>query len=114
MQTADNDLSLQREPLIDSYDGTDTGRAAVLTRAFSSRVFSNAEYNQAFVLMQYFSYLRRDPDESGFNFWVNVLKSKPTRDSEAARSMVCAFLNSAEYQLRFGMLLTHSSNECGN
>ncbi len=114
MQTADNDLSLQREPLIDSYDGTDTGRAAVLTRAFSSRVFSNAEYNQAFVLMQYFSYLRRDPDESGFNFWVNVLKSKPARDPEAARSMVCAFLNSAEYQLRFGMLLTHSSNECGN
>ena len=64
--------------------------------------------------MQYFSYLRRDPDESGYNFWVNVLKSKPSRDPEAARAMVCAFLNSAEYQGRFGMLITHSSNECAN
>ncbi len=64
--------------------------------------------------MQYFSFLRRDPDDAGYNLLVNVLKSKPTRDREAARSMVCVFLNSAEYQARFGMLATHSSNECGN
>jgi len=113
-QATDNDPSVQRDPLIASYDGTDAGRAAVLTRTIASRAFTDAEYNQAFVLMQYFSYLRRDPDESGYNFWVNVLKSKPTRDPEAARAMVCAFLNSAEYQGRFGMLITHSSNECAN
>jgi hypothetical protein len=110
----DNDPSLQRDPLIASYDGTDVGRAAILTRTVASLAFSDAEYNQRFVLMQYFSYLRRDPDEAGYNFWVNVLKSKPTRDPEAARAMVCAFLNSAEYQGRFGMLVTHSSNECAN
>ncbi|MDX6709675.1 MAG: hypothetical protein QOH96_691 [Blastocatellia bacterium] len=110
----DNDPSLQRDPLIASYDGTDAGRAAVLTRTLASQAFSDAEYNQRFVLMQYFSYLRRDPDETGYNFWVNVLKSKPTRDPEAARAMVCAFLNSAEYQGRFGILVTHSSNECSN
>jgi len=110
----DNHPSLQRDPLIASYDGTDAGRAAVLTRTLASQALSDAEYNQRFVLMQYFSYLRRDPDETGYNFWVNVLKSKPTRDPEAARAMVCAFLNSAEYQGRFGMLVTHSSNECAN
>jgi hypothetical protein len=113
-QAADNDPSSQRDPLIASYDGTDSVRAAVLTRTLVSRAFTDAEYDHAFVLMQYFSYLRRDPDESGYNFWVNVLKSKATRDPEAARAMVCAFLNSAEYQGRFGMLVTHSGNECGN
>jgi hypothetical protein len=113
-QTTDNDPSLQRDPLIASYDGTDAGRAAVLSRTLTSRVFIDEEYNRAFVLMQYFSYLRRDPDESGYNFWLNVLKGKPTRDPEAARAMVCAFLNSAEYQWRFGMLVTHSGNECAN
>src|SRR6267142_379898 len=111
---ADADLSFQRDPLIALSDGTNAGRAALLTRLLASRVFTDTEYNHAFVLMQYFSYLRRDPDDTGYNLWVNVLKSKPTRDREAARSMVCAFLNSAEYQARFGMLATHSSNECGN
>jgi hypothetical protein len=110
----DNDPSLRRDPLIALYDGTDAGRAAVLIRTLASQAFSDVEYNQRFVLMQYFSYLRRDPDETGYNFWVNVLKSKPTRDPEAARAMVCAFLNSAEYQGRFGILVTHSSNECSN
>jgi hypothetical protein len=113
-QVADTDLSIQRDPLIASYDGTNAGRAALLTRLLASRVFTDAEYNQAFVVMQYFSFLRRDPDDAGYNLWVNVLKSKPARDREAARSMVCTFLNSAEYQARFGMLATHSSNECGN
>jgi hypothetical protein len=113
LTSADTDL-FQRDPLIASFDGTDAGRAALLTRLLASRVFTDAEYNQAFVLMQYFCYLRRDPDETGYNLWVNVLKNKPTRDPEAARSVVCAFLNSAEYQARFGMLATHSGNECGN
>jgi hypothetical protein len=108
------DLKTDREALIGLFDGTNAGRAAVLARAVSQSSVVDAHYNQAFVLVQYFSYLRRDPDESGFNFWVNVLKSKPLRDPNAARSMVCAFLTSTEYQNRFGMLTTHSSGECGN
>jgi hypothetical protein len=63
--------------------------------------------------MQYFGYLRRDPDERGFNFWLNVLQSKPASDSRAYQAMVCSFLSSAEYQARFGMTLTHSDAECG-
>ncbi|MFY9622587.1 MAG: cytochrome c peroxidase [Pyrinomonadaceae bacterium] len=31
------------------------------------------EFNAAFVLMEYFGYLRRDPDESGYNFWKTKL-----------------------------------------
>ncbi|HSB26380.1 MAG TPA: matrixin family metalloprotease [Pyrinomonadaceae bacterium] len=108
------DLKTERTKLIGLYDGTNAGRAAVLSRVVSPASVIDAQYNQAFVLLQYFGYLRRDPDESGFNFWVNVLKSKPLRDPSAARSMVCAFLTSTEYQNRFGMLTTHSTGECGN
>ncbi len=28
------------------------------------------EFNAAFVAMEYFGYLRRDPDTAGFNFWL--------------------------------------------
>ena len=107
-------LASERSALIDLFDAGTNGRAAVLTRAIALPAVVDAQYNEAFVLTQYFSYLRRDPEKSGYNLWLNILKSKPVRDPSAARSMVCTFLNSTEYQARFGMLTTHSSNECGN
>jgi hypothetical protein len=108
------DSKSERASLIALFDGTNAGRAVILERAVSQPRVIDAQYNQAFVMVQYFSYLRRDPDDSGLNFWVNVLKNKQLRDPDSARSMVCAFLTSAEYQNRFGMVATHSSNECGN
>jgi hypothetical protein len=72
----------------------------------------DAQYNHVLVLMHYFSYLRRDPDKSGFDSWVNVLKAKPLRDPAAAKTLVCSFLNSSEYQSRFAMVATHHPNEC--
>ena len=53
-------------------------------------------YNQAFVVMQYFGYLRRDPDASYLD-WIQVLDS--THDS---RGMINGFMNSLEYRARFG------------
>ena len=67
-----------------------------------------AEYNRAFVLAQYFGYLRRDPEDSGYNFWLNVLDSQPSN----SRAMVRAFITSTEYQNRFGPVHTHSNAEC--
>jgi Matrixin/Domain of unknown function (DUF4214) len=107
-------VEIEHEKLLSLYNGNDSGRAAILNRLVSEPGMIEGHYNQAFVMVQYFSYLRRDPDESGFNFWVNSLKSKPLRDSGAARSMVCAFLSSTEYQNRFGMLATTSGSECAN
>jgi hypothetical protein len=107
-------LSIERANLLSLYDGTNSGRAAIVNRINNDSGVSDGFYNHAFVMVQYFSYLRRDPDESGFNFWVNTLKSKPLRDGSAARSMVCAFLSSTEYQNRFGMLTTASGSECAN
>jgi hypothetical protein len=72
-------------------------------------VFAQAEYNSAFVLMQYFGYLRRNPDQGGYDFWLNVLNNRVPNNY---RAMVCAFITSTEYQLRFGSVVTHSNAEC--
>jgi len=101
-----------RAHLLALYDGSDAARAAIVNLVVTSPGFVRAEYNRAYVLMQYFAYLRRDPDEAGYNFWLNALQNKPIRDSEAFRGVACGFLSSAEYQLRFGMIVTHTPSEC--
>ena len=75
--------------------GTRT-RAEVLREIAESNEVYNKYYNQAFVVMQYFGYLRRDPDALYLD-WIQVLDT--TGDF---RGMVNGFMNSAEYRLRFG------------
>jgi matrixin len=111
-QTSGVDLGAERSLLISLLDDGANGRATVLTRLASDQRVVDANYNHALVLFQYFTYLRRSPDDAGYNAWVNTLKSKPLRDPDAARSLVCNFLNSAEYQSRFSMVATHSNREC--
>jgi hypothetical protein len=50
--------------------------------------------------MEYAGYLRRDPDTSGFNFWLNKLNSFNSNFLDA--EMVKAFISSSEYRQRFG------------
>lgn len=111
-QTSGVDFGSDRSLLISLLDDAANGRATVLTRLASDQRVADANYNQALVLFQYFTHLRRNPDEAGYNTWVNALKSKPLRDPDAARFVVCNFLHSAEYQNRFGMVVTHNSREC--
>ena len=75
-------------------------RANVLTRLIENPTFTRAEFNSAFVLMQYFGYLGRDPDSAGFNFWLNKLNQFNGNFVNA--EMVKAFLVSSEYRHRFG------------
>lgn len=56
------------------------------------------EFNQAFVAMQYFGYLRRNPELEGYDSWVRYLNANP----QDFRTMVNGFVNSTEYRLRFG------------
>lgn len=112
VQSAGVDLGAERSLLVSLLDDGSNGRAAVLTRLAADQMVMDAHYNQALVLFQYFTHLRRNPDDASYNAWVNTLKNKPLRDPDAARLMVCNFLNSAEYQNRFGMLATHNSREC--
>ena len=112
VQSTGIDFGSERNLLIGLLDDGLNGRAAVLTRLAADQRVVDAHYNQSLVLFQFFAHLRRNPDEAVFNSWINTLKSKPLRYPDAARSMVCNFLNSAEYQNRFGMLATHHSREC--
>ncbi|HSE20139.1 MAG TPA: DUF4214 domain-containing protein [Pyrinomonadaceae bacterium] len=96
---------VEREDLIHHLDiGLET-RGTVLRKAAENEDFSHREKNSAFVLMQYFGYLHRNPDEgpdhdlSGFNFWLNKLNEHHGDFHEA--EMVKAFLRSVEYRDRF-------------
>ena len=86
--------------------GGNAGRAAALRSACDSASVTFALRNEAFVLMQYFGYLQRDPDAqtpadySGFQFWLNKLNS--FNGDFIAAEMVKAFLSSTEYRARFG------------
>jgi len=112
VQNAGVDLAAQRSELIGLADNPTAGRAAVLAKVIGRQSVIDAQYYNAFILSHYFGYLRRDPDESGYAIWLNFIKNKPLRDAETARSVTCGFLNSAEYQERFGMLTTHDPREC--
>ena len=100
----------ERQSYINALNGGGT-RSQVLRAVIDSTVFKAKEYNNSFVLMEYFGYLRRDPDQGGYDFWVNVLN---TREPNNYRGMVCSFLTSAEYQKRFSSVVTHSNQECGH
>lgn len=89
-------------------------RALVLRDVIEISDFRNKEYNRAFVRMQYFGYLKRDPDADGEMFWLDVLNNRLPNDSSGYRSMVCAFLTSAEYQLRFGTVITRNDHACAS
>ncbi|MDX6443283.1 MAG: hypothetical protein QOH71_357 [Blastocatellia bacterium] len=86
-----------------SSDVAARGRA--LRRVAENSVLAQQEFNQAFVLMQYFGYLRRDAnagqdtDFSGYNFWLDKLNTFHGNFGDA--QMVKAFLVSGEYRGRF-------------
>jgi hypothetical protein len=111
-EAAGVDLSAQRGALIGSYRAgrsLDESRSLALRSALEDEGFQRAVYNAAFVQMQYFGYLKRDPEQAGYDFWLNVLDNKEPGNY---RGMVCSFITSAEYQPRFSTVLTHSNQEC--
>jgi hypothetical protein len=79
-------------------EGTLT-RTQVLQRVAQNGRFVDARRNEMFVRMQYFGYLRRDPDDSGYHFWLNKLNEFEGNFERA--EMVKAFLVSGEYRDRF-------------
>lgn len=111
-QNSGVDLASQRAFLIAFYDGTDQGRATILKQVADTPAFIDAEYNSSFVLMEYFGYLRRDPEAGGFEFWLDKVGKFPLRDVGIQHAMACSFITSAEYQLRFGSSVTHTNQEC--
>ncbi|HEV2826626.1 MAG TPA: DUF4214 domain-containing protein, partial [Pyrinomonadaceae bacterium] len=85
-----------------------TLRASVLRKIADNATLQQQEFNRAFVLMEYFGYLRRNPDAApepglnfdGYNFWLNKLNQ--FNSNFIIAEMVKAFLSSDEYRHRFG------------
>lgn len=81
-------------------------RSRALRDVSENLAFINAETSRAFVLMEYFGYLRRDPntgqdtDYTGYDFWLTKL-NRFNGDFDKAQ-MVRAFIVSGEYRHRFG------------
>ncbi len=82
------------------------GRAAALRRVAEDAELRSGEKERAFVLMQYFGYLRRNPDDApdsnfrGWKFWLTKLEQFGGNFVNA--EMVKAFISSGEYRKRFG------------
>jgi len=88
-------------------------REKALRDVAENATLTTNEFNRAFVLMQYFGYLRRNPndaqdtDYTGYDFWLTKLNNfTQPGDVVLVRvqnaEMVKAFIVSAEYRNRFG------------
>ncbi|HAF21758.1 MAG TPA: hypothetical protein DCK93_02415 [Blastocatellia bacterium] len=101
----------ERTAAIDEFGGAGTSvdaaaRARALRRIAENSTLAQQETNRAFVLMQYFGYLQRNPNDppdadfSGYNFWLSKLNQFNGNFIDA--EMVKAFITSGEYRHRFG------------
>ena len=95
LQTANVTLA-NRQAMIGGLNNASLTRAQVLRQIVESGEVSTKYFNQSFAVMEYFGYLRRDPDAMYLN-WIDVLNQ-----GGDSRSMVDGFVNSTEYRLRFG------------
>jgi hypothetical protein len=75
-------------------------RAQALRLVAESEALKKQEINRAFVALEYFGYLRRDPDAPGYDFWLNKLNQ--FNGDYIKAEMVKAFISSSEYRQRFG------------
>jgi hypothetical protein len=102
----------QRQAAIGEFGGAGTSadtaaRGRSLRRVAENPTLGQQELNRAFVLMQYFGYLRRNPNDApepglnfdGYNFWLSKLNQ--FNGDYVAAEMVKAFLTSGEYRQRF-------------
>ncbi|HKE59080.1 MAG TPA: Calx-beta domain-containing protein, partial [Pyrinomonadaceae bacterium] len=91
-------VTFSRNDLVSQLNANGLTRGQVFRAIADSDEVKAAEYNRAFVAMQYYGYLRRTPEMDGYNSWLLYLEAHPAD----YRTMVNGFMNSVEYRLRFG------------
>jgi len=101
-RTGNVTLANRAQLIADMSNGRKT--AAQTLRAFiESQEVQTRFFYRGFVAMQYFGYLRRDPEQAGFDAWVNVLTDgAPNVQTGDYRTLIFGFLHSFEYRNRFG------------
>jgi|SRR5215213_2229194 len=90
----------ERDQLVSELSSGAKSRAQVLRAVAENAAFTGTQNNPGFVTMEYFGYLRRDPDAPGFAHWLGKLNS--FGGDYRAAEMVKAFIESGEYRSRFG------------
>jgi len=96
----------ERNQLVNDVASGPKTRAQVLIAVAEDSDLARNEFNKAFVLMQYFGYLHRNPNDApdsnfdGFQFWLDKLNQ--FNGNFVAAEMVKAFISSIEYRRRFG------------
>ncbi len=114
--TGVNASAADRTALVNGLNGATETRASVLRKVVDGinviaegnqqfttsygQAFYNSEFNQAFVQLEYFGYMKRDPDAAGYAFWLAKLNLFGGDFVKA--EMVLAFISSPEYRARFG------------
>ena len=89
----------ERNALVNSLINQTASRATVLRQIAEDSRFVSLKFSETFVMMEYFGYLRRDPDADGYQFWLNKLNQFGGNFEQA--EMVRAFIESLEYRSRF-------------
>jgi photosystem II stability/assembly factor-like uncharacterized protein len=116
LTTGVNASTTERTALVNGLNGGTETRATVLQKVVDGinvisegnqqftttygQAFYNAEFNRAFVQLEYFGYMKRDPDDAGYAFWLGKLNQFGGNFVNA--EMVLAFISSPEYRARFG------------
>jgi hypothetical protein len=86
-----------RATWINGLTNNSISRAQLLRALTESSELYTKYFNEAFVVMQYFGYLRRDPDILYLE-WIQTMN----QTGGDYRIMINGFMNSAEYRQRFG------------
>jgi hypothetical protein len=116
LTTGVNASAADRTALVSGLNGGTETRATVLQKVVDGvtvlgegnqqftttygQAFYNSEFNRAFVELEYFGYMKRDPDDAGYAFWLGKLNQFSGNFVNA--EMVLAFISSPEYRARFG------------
>ena len=101
-QTAGVHLSNHAQLVADMRTGARSARETLRAFLESQEVVEHF-INRGFVTMQYFGYLRRDPEPEGWNAWVNVITNgAPGVERGDFRPLIFGFVHSQEYRSRFG------------
>ena len=91
-----------RNSLVNGLNAGTRTRPQVLRIIVESTEAIAAQFNRAFVAIQYYGYLRRTPEPQGYQNNLNALNA-----TNNSRQLINGFLNSIEYRLRFGANTTN-------
>jgi hypothetical protein len=102
MTNPDPNSGETRNSLVNALNANTKTRPQVLRIIVESAEAIAAQFNRAFVAIQYYGYLRRTPEATGYEANLNALNQ-----TNNSRQLINGFLNSIEYRLRFGANTTN-------